>query len=190
MLLEKLSAKNPIVIMAASFIATAAVLSIAAPAQVIRGHDSRAPVDVSAGQLELQDKADRVIGSGGVTVTQAGLTIKSSRLTATYTRAGTTELNRIDAVGNVIITQGDLRATSNAAIYDMDTDLITLIGNVALNQGSNRLNGGRLVIDLNAGRTVITGNNAPASGAGAASEGNGRVSARFTVPQRKSDPSK
>ena len=69
-------------IMAASFLATAAIIGVSAPAQVIRGHNSNAPVNFSAGTIELQDRADRVLLTGGVTATQAGLTMSASRLTA------------------------------------------------------------------------------------------------------------
>lgn len=183
---NSLSFKHPLSIMAASFIGTAAVLSIAAPAQVIRNHNSNAPVDFSAGQIELQDRADRVILSGGATVTQAGLRISASRLTAAYSNAGKINVNRFDAVGGVTITKDDLRATSNAAIYDVDSALITLVGDVRLVQGANRLNGGRIVIDLNSDRTTISGGGASAPGTSGTSTGSdGRVSGTFTVPQRK-----
>ena len=160
-------------------IAGTALMSTGAPAQSIRNHNSNAPVDFSAGSLELQDRADRVVLSGGVTVTQAGLTMKSSRLTAAYTSQGKTDVNRLDATGGVTITKEDLRATSNAAIYDLDANLITLLGNVDLRQGTNRLNGGRLVIDLNTGRSTINGGGAPG-----VNNSGGRVTGSFTVPQR------
>ena len=170
-------------IMAASFLATAAIIGVSAPAQVIRGHNSNAPVNFSAGTIELQDRADRVLLTGGVTATQAGLTMSASRLTAAYTSGGGIDVHRLDAIGGVTITKDDLRATSNAAIYDLDSDLITLLGNVQLTQGANRLNGGRIVIDLNSGRSTINGGGAPAV-PGVQNSG-GRVSGTFTVPQRK-----
>jgi lipopolysaccharide export system protein LptA len=170
-------------IMTASFLATAAVIGTSAPAQVIRGHNSSAPVNFSAGAIELQDRADRVILTGGVTATQAGLTMSAARVTAAYTSGGGIDVNRLDAVGGVTITKDDLRATSEAAIYDLDSDLITLLGNVQLTQGANRLNGGRIVIDLNSGRSTINGGGAPAA-PGLQNTG-GRVTGTFTVPQRK-----
>ncbi len=177
------SLKKPAMIVAASFVGTAALLSIAAPAQVIRNHNTNAPVGVDAGRLEASDRDDRVVMSGGVTITQAGLTLNAARLTAAYTDNGKIDVNRFDAVGGVVITKDDLRATSNAAIYDVDSALITLIGDVNLKQGSNRLSGGRMIIDLKSDRTSISG------GAGAApgisGGGNGRVTGTFTVPQRK-----
>ena len=57
-------------------IAGISMLSTASTAQSIRNHDSNAPVDFSAAAMELQDRADRVVLSGGVTAVQAGLTPK------------------------------------------------------------------------------------------------------------------
>lgn len=156
-----------------------ALLSSASPAQSIRNHNSNAPVNFDAGALELQDRADRVVLTGGVTATQAGLTMKANRVTAAYTSGGGIDVNRLDATGGVTITKDDLRATSNAAVYDLDSSLITLIGNVKLVQGSNRLNGGRLVIDLNSGRSTINGGGTPG-----VNNSGGRVTGTFTVPQR------
>lgn len=161
-------------------VGSAALLSSGAPAQTIRNHNSNAPVNFDAGALELQDRADRVLLTGGVTATQAGLTLKASRVTAAYTSGGGIDVNRLDATGGVTITKDDLRATSNAAVYDLDSSLITLIGNVKLVQGSNRLNGGRLVIDLNSGRSTISGGGTPG-----VNNSGGRVTGTFTVPQRK-----
>jgi lipopolysaccharide export system protein LptA len=161
-------------------VAGAALMSAAAPAQTIRNHNSNAPVTFDAGSLELQDRADRVVLAGGVTASQAGLTMKASRVTAAYSTNGGTDVHRLDATGGVTITKDDLRATSSAAIYDLDASLITLIGNVDLRQGTNRLNGGRLVIDLNSGRSTINGGGAPG-----VNNSGGRVTGSFTVPQRK-----
>ena len=161
-------------------IAGMSMLSTASTAQSIRNHDSNAPVDFSAASMELQDRADRVVLSGGVTAMQAGLTLKANRVTAAYSGKNGVDVNRLDATGGVMITKDDLRATSSSAIYDLDSSLITLIGNVDLVQGSNRLTGGRLVIDLNSGRSTINGGGSP----GATNSG-GRVTGTFSVPQRK-----
>jgi lipopolysaccharide export system protein LptA len=177
--------KHPLSVMTASFLLTAAIISVAAPAQVIRGHNSNAPVDFNAGQIELQDSSNRVILSGGVTARQSGLTISAARLTAAYSNKGKIDVNRLDAIGGVTITKDDLRATSNSAIYDLDGDLITLLGNVSLVQGTNRLNGGRIVIDLQSNRSTLSGGGDSGSGGPTTSGGNGRVSGTFSVPQRK-----
>ena len=70
------------------------------------------------------------------------------------------------------------KARGDFGVYDLDRKLITLIGNVRLARGSNLVSGARLVIDLNSGRAVIDG------GPPGVNQSGGRVTGRFTVPQR------
>lgn len=158
----------------------------AAQAQALANHDSNAPVSVAANSIEAQDRADRVLISGDVRVTQAGLTLAAERMTVAYSRAGGTEINRIDAVGGVTVAKGNESARGNVAIYDLNRRIITLIGNVELRQAGNILSGGRLVLDLNSGRATVDGR-----GTGRGPDGNpvaggtgGRVTGTFTVPDR------
>jgi lipopolysaccharide export system protein LptA len=51
----------------------ALVLASPASAQALKGHNANAPVDFSADRIEVQDRADRVVASGNVKVTQGGL---------------------------------------------------------------------------------------------------------------------
>lgn len=158
----------------------------AAHAQALANHNSNAPVDFNAGSIEVQDRADRVVLSGGVKVTQAGLTVTAPRMIVAYTRQGGTDVNRLDATGGVTVNKGDETAKGNVAIYDLDRRLITMVGNVELQQGANRLSGGRLVIDLNSGRATVDGRGAARGPDGNPVAGsNGRVTGTFTVPQRK-----
>ena len=165
----------------------------AAPAatQVLKGHDSNAPVSLDADRIEVQDRADRVVVTGNVNMVQAGMRLNADRLTVAYTRARGTgdiadpDINRIDATGNVVVTRGDQTARGGAAVYDLNRRIITMFGNVQLTQGANRLNGGRVVIDLNTGLSTLDGRAAASGMPGApASSGGGRVTGTFTVPQR------
>lgn len=158
-----------------------------AQAQALANHNSSAPVDFDAGSIEVQDRADRVVLSGGVKVTQAGLTVTAPRMTVAYTRSGGTDVNRLDATGGVTVNKGNETAKGNVAIYDLDRRLITMVGNVQLQQGANHLTGGRLVIDLNSGRATVDGRGAARGPDGNPVTGgtNGRVTGTFTVPQRK-----
>jgi lipopolysaccharide export system protein LptA len=134
----------------------------------------------------VQDRADRVVVSGNVEVTQAGMKLNAARMTVAY-RNGTgdngVEIDRIDASGNVVVTKGSETARGNVAIYDLNRRLITMLGNVSLTQGSNRLTGGRLVIDLTSGRSTVDGR-ASGGASGVSGGSGGRVSGTFTVPQR------
>src|SRR3546814_87954 len=112
-----------------------------APATVLNNHDSNAPVNCSADRIEVQDRSDRVVVSGNVHVTQAGLTLDPARMTVAYNNGGGgngIEVERIDASGNVVVRKGNETARGSVAIYDLNRRTITMIGNVQLTQGTNR----------------------------------------------------
>jgi len=145
----------------------------------LKGHNSRAPVDVAADRIELQDRADRALLSGNVEIKQGDLTLKAPRVTVAYTRAGSTELQRLDASGGVTVTSPSETAQSQFAIYDFDRRLITMLGGVTVNRNGSKINGNRLVLDLNTGKASLDG-----SSSGGTRTNNGRVTGRFTVPDR------
>jgi lipopolysaccharide export system protein LptA len=146
----------------------------------LKGHNSNAPVDVAADRIELQDRADRALLTGNVNVRQAELTLTAQRLTVAYTRAGGTQIQRLDAAGGVTVTSPSETARSQFAIYDLNRRLITMLGGVVLTRGGNEVRGARLVIDLDSGRATVDGS---AVGGRASGQG-GRVTGRFTVPQK------
>lgn len=148
----------------------------------IGSHNSRAPVDIDAGRIVAQDRQDRVIFSGDVVVSQAGLKVRADRMQLNYLNAATLEIQRITATGGVSVERGRERATGNTGVYDFNRRVITLVGDVRLQQGESTLSGGRLVIDLDTGISSVDGQ---ASGGAAAPAGskNGRVRGTFAVPQ-------
>jgi lipopolysaccharide export system protein LptA len=150
----------------------------AQPVSALKGHNSNAPVDVTADRIEVQDRADRAIFAGNVHVTQAELTLDTARLTVAYSSVGSIQIQRLDASGGVVVTSPSEKARGDFGVYDLDRKLITLVGNVQLNRGDSQIIGSRLVIDLNSGRAVIDG-----GPAGVAQSG-GRVKGHFTVPKR------
>ena len=156
-------------------------------AQAIAGHNSDAPVNYAADRIELQDKANRVVLSGNVAISQGGLNLNAARTTVAFTDAGSLKIQRIDATGGVLVTRGDESARGDVAIYDFNRRIITMAGNVALRRGGDTLNGGRLVIDLESGISSVdgrAGGGSPALGTGATSSSGGRVSGSFSVPKR------
>ncbi|QHL91752.1 OstA family protein [Sphingomonas changnyeongensis] len=165
--------------------ALAAMLALAGPAaaQALRGHNTAAPVDVEADRIEVQDRADRAVFAGNVRVRQGDLALDAARLTIAYDRQGGDglQIERLDAAGGVTLRSPSETARGQYAIYDLNRRQITMVGGVTLNQGANVIRGGRLVIDLNSGRASMDGAAAPGTTTGRG----GRVTGRFTVPQRQ-----
>jgi lipopolysaccharide export system protein LptA len=153
------------------------------PVSALKGHNSNAPVDVTADRIEVQDRADRAIFAGNVHAVQAELSLETPRLTVAYTGGGgdnsNVQIHRLDAAGGVVVKSPSETARGDFGIYDLDRKLITLIGNVQLNRENNQVNGSRLVIDLDSGRAVVDGGPPGVNASG------GRVSGHFTVPQRQ-----
>jgi len=149
------------------------------PASALKGHNSDAPIDVTADRIEVQDRADRAIFAGNVHVRQDDLTLDTERLTVAYTSSGGVQIQRLDASGGVVVKSPTETARGDFGIYDLDRKLITLVGGVQLNRQDSQVVGSRLVIDLNNGRAVIDG-----GGPGIGQSG-GRVTGHFTVPKKK-----
>lgn len=154
-------------------------------------HNSSAPIDFAAQNIELQDRANRAVLSGGVDIRQASLQLTAQRVTVAYTGeviGGNPQVSRLDASGGVTVTRPDQRARGQFGVYDLNRRVITLLGNVTLTQGTNTVSGGRLSINLDNGRAVIDGSSVAGSSSGATDNGvtrqQGRVTGRFTVPQR------
>ena len=153
------------------------------PVSALKGHNSNAPVDVTADRIEVQDRADRAIFAGNVHVTQAELTLQTPRLTVAYSGGqgggSSVQIRRLDAAGGVIVKSPSETASGDFGIYDLDRKLITLIGTVQLSRQNDRVSGARLVIDLDSGRAVVDG------GPPGVNQSGGRVTGHFTVPQRQ-----
>ncbi len=137
-------------------------------AQSISGHDSNAPVNYAADRIELQGKQDRVVLSGNVDVTQAGLRVRAAQTVVDFTDAGSLKIQRITATGGVIVTRSDETARGDVAVYDFNRRIITMAGNATLRRGSDTLRANRFVIDLNSGVSSAEG---------------GRVSGTFSAPR-------
>lgn len=126
------------------------------PISALKGHDSSAPVDVSAERLEVQDRSDRAVFVGNVHVKQGDLALDTARLTVAYSGNGGVQIRRLDAAGGVFVRSPSETAKGDFGVYDLDRKLITLIGNVQLTRQNDRISGARLVIDLDSGRAMIS----------------------------------
>jgi lipopolysaccharide export system protein LptA len=169
------------------------LLAIAAPlaGQALQGHNSNAPIDFEADRIEVQDRADRAVLSGNVKVRQSGLSMDTARLTVAYTGGltnGNPDVSRLDAAGGVVVRSASETARGQYAIYDINRRQITMLGGVSLQQRGNTINGGRLVIDLDTGRATVDGRSSAPAGSTIEGGTGGRVTGRFTVPERTGTP--
>ena len=158
-------------------LALALLLLTAAPAMAQR-FDSNAPIDVDAGRIDIADDANEAIFSGNVVIRQDSMILNADRVRILYAKdsAGNPQVKRLDALGNVRLRQDNTRATANSGIYDVNAKLVTLIGNVKMDRDANHLEGNRVVWNLVSRTSSFD--------ARSASNPGGRVTGRFTVPQK------
>jgi lipopolysaccharide export system protein LptA len=142
------------------------------------------PIQIDAARLEVRDK-DRVATFFGdakadVKVVQGDVTMRSKTLVVFYEQdnaskdtakagagkpakaaapgpGGSSQIRRLEAKGNVIVTQKDQTVTGENGVFDMKANTITVIGGVVLTQNDNVLRGDRLVVDMTTGVSRVEG---------------------------------
>lgn len=156
---------------AAVFLASAA----AADGQGIDlgGHDSRAPVSVTADAFtgDFQTKVGTY--SGNVIVSQGTFKLHADRVRVAVAGG---KPNRIEALGHVLFDAPSGTAAGNDGVYDMGKRTVTLNGNVLLTKDKNVMRGSMLVVDLESGMATLS----------AKGQAGGRVQGLFTPPPKHS----
>jgi lipopolysaccharide export system protein LptA len=139
------------------------------------------PIQIEAATLEMRDKKKEATFSGNVKVVQGDTTMTSKKLVVFYESApapaasaapadakasaksappmqsatpgpgGASSIKRLEAHGNVVVTQKDQVVTGETAVFDTKTNLVTMLGDVVLTQGKNVLRGDRLLVDMTTG---------------------------------------
>ena len=131
------------------------------------------PVNIESNTLEVRDKDKVAVFSGDVRVKQGDTAMRSQKLVVFYEQTGegaaakgatgkpmqaatpgpngSQKIKRLEARGDVVVTQKDQTATGETGIFDMPTNTVTLTGNVIMTQGKNVLRGDKLIVDLTTG---------------------------------------
>ena len=137
------------------------------------------PIQIEAASLEMRDKKKEATFSGNVKVVQGDTTMTSKILVVFYESAtapaaapagnakaapkaapiqsatpgpgGSSSIKRLEARGNVVVSQKDQVVTGESAVFDTKTNLITMLGGIVLTQGKNVLRGDRLMVDMTTG---------------------------------------
>ena len=135
------------------------------------------PIQIEAASLEMHDKKKEATFSGNVKVVQGDTTMTSKTLVVFYESGGSastapaakgstksapiqsatpgpggsSSIKRLEAHGNVVVTQKDQVVTGETAVFDTKSNLVTMLGGVVLTQCKNVLKGDRLIVDMTTG---------------------------------------
>jgi lipopolysaccharide export system protein LptA len=187
------NAKLFAVVVAATVLAGATVLPRVSalaqqgPPNALQGFSANRdkPVNIKAASLEVRDKEKVATFSGDVHVVQGDTDMRCKTLVVYYEDssnkdgvkaaqpgpAGNGQIRRMEARGNVVVTQKDQIATGERGDFDMRTNTVVLSGKVVVTKGQDVLRGERLIVNLTDGVSRMEG---------------GRVEALFE-PKSKSD---
>ena len=133
------------------------------------------PIHIDAAQLEVRDKDRVATFSGDVKVVQGDTTMRARTLQVFYDQqaaqgkaaapvvksampspaGGNSQIRRLEAKGNVIVTQKDQIVTGETGIFDMRANTVTVTGGVVLTQGDNVVKGDRLVVNMATGISKV-----------------------------------
>jgi lipopolysaccharide export system protein LptA len=129
------------------------------------------PVQIDAERLEVREKDKVATFSGKVHVIQGDTDMRSQSMLVFYEEeakgkdsgtkktakaaqpgpGGSSQIKRIEAYGDVVVTQKDQTATGDKAIFDMRANTVSLAGNVVISQCQNIVRGDLLAVDLTSG---------------------------------------
>src|SRR5262245_14066788 len=130
------------------------------------------PVKIDANSLEVRDKDKVATFNGDVIVVQGDTNMRCKTLVVYYEEsaskgggpktaepgpAGSSQIRRMEARGNVVVTQKDQVATGDRGDFDMRTNTVTLSGKVVVTKGQDVLRGERLVVNLTDGVSRMEG---------------------------------
>jgi len=162
-----------IIAVAASALVGAGALAQQGPPNALQGFSSNRgkPVKIEAASLEVRDKDKVATFNGDVHVVQGDTDLRCKTLLVYYEggaseggakaaksgSAGSSQIRRMEALGNVVVIQKDQVATGDRGDFDMRTNTVTLSGNVVLTKGQDVLRGQRLVVNLTDGVSKMDG---------------------------------
>ncbi|MBV8792103.1 MAG: LPS ABC transporter substrate-binding protein LptA [Pseudolabrys sp.] len=153
--------------------ALAAPKGAAGPPNAVQGFSQNRdqPVHIEAAKLEVRDKDKVATFTGNVQVIQGDTEMRCRTLVVFYEQdaakpgntvqaatpgpGGEQRIKRLEAKGNVVVTQNDQVATGDQAVFEMASNTVTMTGKVVVTQGQNVLRGDRLVVDMTTGTSRV-----------------------------------
>ena len=129
------------------------------------GPNADGPIDITADELEVQNKACVSTWRGKAEALQGEARLRADLIRATFaTKGGATgsgacgDLIKMDAEGNVYyVTSKNQRVRGDVGVYDAQNETVTLTGDVVAVQDQNVLRGSRMVFNTQTGEGRMVG---------------------------------
>ena len=126
------------------------------PPRAVAPAEFKNPINITADRFEIQGKRQEATWIGNVKAVRGKTVLTCARLIAHYTL--NQEITRIECVGSVEATHGDMQARGERADFDNVTGLLVVTGSPWARKGPNEMRGSRILFDVT--RDTITVENA------------------------------
>ncbi len=118
--------------------------------------DTRAPVEVTADSLRVNQSDGTALYSGNVIIAQGQMRLAAPRVLVIYSaQAG--KIDKMEASGGVILVSGEEAAEAERADYNIEAGQVVMSGNVLLTQGPSALTSERMIVNLEDGTAQMSG---------------------------------
>lgn len=131
------------------------------------------PITIKSNELKADNKGKTAIFTGKVIAKQGDVSLYADKIIISYADKKT-DVEKIEAFGNVRIVQLNNTGIAAHAIYESREGRIVLTGNPKVMQGSNIITGNTITYYVDDDRSVVSG-------------GDGRVVTTINPPARKGD---
>lgn len=112
-------------------------------------------VQITADRFVVEEDANRATFSGKVVVLQGSLTVNADTLVVHYGAGGASDIDTLEAIGNVVVDTPTQHVTGNRGDYDPETRVMVVSGNVVAESETGRVTGDRLKVDFKANTTAF-----------------------------------
>jgi lipopolysaccharide export system protein LptA len=114
----------------------------------------KGPITITSESLSADNKAHTALFEGKVVAKTAEMTIYSDKMLVFYT-AGSGDVTKIDATGNVRLVKGSRLITAQAATYYADQDKVVFTGEPRAMDGENVVTGAVMTYFIGEDRSLV-----------------------------------
>ena len=118
--------------------------------------DPTLPVEVTADSLDVNQETGSAEFKGNVRIGQGEMRLSAQRVLVIYDQ-DQKGIQRMEAVGDVVLVNGPDAAEADRADYSIETGVIVMRGDVLLTQGANALTSDEMTVNLTTGTAQMNG---------------------------------
>lgn len=117
------------------------------------------PVEITADALEVDRDAGSAVFTGNVLVRQGALRLTGMEVRVAYGPGpdGETQVQRVEAEGDVVLVNGEDAAEGDSAVYTVATGQVVMTGDVILTRPDSAMTGERLTVNVDDGTGRMEG---------------------------------